>query len=398
MGERFGPMGVGTGVLASALMGGVLAYAFLIQVLVGQDFYYTSLQEDESLEWATFWAFLLAAGVFAVVGWRQWRSARLLPWFTAGVALFCLAVAMEEISWGQRALGYRPPSYFLEHNYQQELNFHNLLDAGLRKLGFRIVIAGYGIALPMLALVAPLRRLALRVAILPPPAALAPGFAAALWAYLAYPWKFTGELVELMVGLGFLFAAIAWLRAFRDAERSPRLATATLVVLGGALVIGLGTADATVSRTQRRADPDAVATTRVELQALKDDILAHGEERGDLPVRCKLSKRLYSFVEQYDAGYLMWGRFASLVQQGLPEQRAEFLIDPWNHPYWIRSRCEQRGSRRSVYLYSFGPNRKRDSTPWELREDDVGLYLARDDSDPEPIEPGNRECTAPAVP
>ena len=71
------------------------------------------------------------------------------------------------------------------------------------------------------------------------------------------------------------------------------------------------------------------------------------------------------------------------MQQGLPEQRAEFLIDPWNHPYWIRSRCAKRGFKRRVFVYSFGPNRKRDSTQWELLEDDVGAYVAIYDRDSE---------------
>jgi hypothetical protein len=372
-------MGIGAGLLASALMGGVLAYAFLIQAFLGPEFYYLSLQEDEALEWATFWAFLLGTGVFGVAAWRQWRTARVLPWFAAGVASFCLAVAMEEISWGQRALGYLPPAYFLQHNYQQELSFHNLLDTDLRMLGFRAIIVGYGIALPLLALVPPLRRLALRIAILPPPVGLVPGFAAALWAYVTYPWKFTGELVELMVGLGFLFAGTGWLHAYRDGQRAPRLARAALVAMGAALVVGLGVANAAVSRIQREGDPRTVATARVEVQALKDDILARAEEEGELPMPCNLSKRLYSFVGKYDADYLMRGRFAALVQQGLPEQRAEFLIDPWNHPYWIRSRCAESRPERRAFVYSFGPNRKRDSTRWELLEDDVGLYLVKDE-------------------
>jgi hypothetical protein len=113
-------------------------------------------------------------------------------------------------------------------------------------------------------------------------------------------------------------------------------------------------------------------------------------------VRCNVSKRLYSFVEQYDAGYLLRGRFAALEQRGLPEQRAEFLIDPWNLPYWIRSRCAKRGLKRSVFVYSFGPNRKRDSTQWELLEDDLGFYLAREDPDSEPMEPAN-DSGAPGV-
>lgn len=42
------------------------------------------------------------------------------------VSLMCLLAAMEELSWGQRILGYESPPYFVEHNLQQEANFHNL--------------------------------------------------------------------------------------------------------------------------------------------------------------------------------------------------------------------------------------------------------------------------------
>ena len=64
--------------------------------------YYRSVQEDQALEWASFWSFLVAGGVFAVAAWRQRRTTGALPWFLAGLALFCVFVAMEEISWGQR--------------------------------------------------------------------------------------------------------------------------------------------------------------------------------------------------------------------------------------------------------------------------------------------------------
>ena len=48
-----------------------------------------------------------------------------------------------------------------------------------------------------------------------PPAALMPAFLAAYITYEAYPWKFLGEWVELMLGLGFLFVAIVCAREFR---------------------------------------------------------------------------------------------------------------------------------------------------------------------------------------
>jgi hypothetical protein len=42
------------------------------------------------------------------------------------LALFCFAVAMEEISWGQRVLGWRTPEGWTELNFQNETNIHNL--------------------------------------------------------------------------------------------------------------------------------------------------------------------------------------------------------------------------------------------------------------------------------
>ena len=66
------------------------------------DIYYRSVQEDQALEWASFWSFFIAGGVFVLAAWRQRRTTRSLPWFLAGLALFCVFVAMEEISWGQR--------------------------------------------------------------------------------------------------------------------------------------------------------------------------------------------------------------------------------------------------------------------------------------------------------
>ena len=56
--------------------------------------------------------------------------------------------------------------------------------------------------------------------------------------------------------------------------------------------------------------------------------------------------------------------------------RAGYLLDPWNSPYWIRHKCPQGGGRRrAVFVYSFGPNRRRDSTAWEIRGDDLGVTI-----------------------
>ena len=70
---------------------------------------------------------------------------------------------------------------------------------------------------------------------------------------------------------------------------------------------------------------------------------------------------------------MLEGVFARLKVQGLPEVRADFFIDPWNSPYWIRHKCKDK--RRRVFVYSFGPNRRRDSTAWEILGDDIGAMI-----------------------
>jgi len=64
------------------------------------DHYQMLMQEDRPVEWTTVWLFL-AAGV---IGLRN--SIRHRRIFDGLVALFCLFIAGEEISWGQRLLGF----------------------------------------------------------------------------------------------------------------------------------------------------------------------------------------------------------------------------------------------------------------------------------------------------
>ena len=363
--------------LVNGLIIGVLAYALALRTY-NSELYYLGLQEDEYLEWATFWGFVLAAGVFVVAAVRQRRSKGRLPWFLAGVALFCLFVAMEEVSWGQRLLGYRPPSYFLEHNFQQEFNVHNVWSTSLRKTGVKAVIGGYGIVLPLIMLVAPVRRLLERAAVVAPPAELIPSFAAAYIMYETYPWKFSGELVELMLGFCFLFAGVDGVRPVAGKSRSAGDSRPGLVSLAAvwALTVGLGLATAAIYRSQRAAHPDNLAAAQTETEALTQDFLALAKARGGRPVtKCGLHKRMYSYVKKYRQAYLLEGTFATLTAQGLPEERASFFLDPWNSPYWIRHKCSGNRQRREVFVYSFGPNRRRDSTQWEIRGDDVGTVI-----------------------
>ncbi len=352
-----------------------------------KDFYYMSAQEDEYLEWGTFWAFIFAAAVCVLAGVWQRRATGDLPWSQFGVALFCVVVAMEEISWGQRVFAYRPPAYFLEHNFQQELNVHNVMSTATRKLMLKAIILGYGVALPLVALIPAVKRLFAFTAVVVPPLVLAPSFFASFLLYQRYDgftwlhddwdsdwsdaWSFTGEWVEIMLGLGFLFAAVAAALAFRSRE-APKHALAkplVAVVASWLLVVGVGIANGVLSRTARGAAPGMVEATQNELEALKRDFLS-----GEVKTKCNRHRRLYTFKEKYDQDNLLEGEFAALTAQGLPEERAEFFLDPWNSPYWIRDRCES-DKRRIVFIYSFGANRRRESSRWEILGDDVGTIV-----------------------
>ncbi len=385
---RFGgilKLDLAAAVVANVLILGVWTYAAILDKW-WQDFYYMSSQEDEYLEWGTFWAFIFAAAVCVLAGVYQRRATGALPWFLFGVAAFCVVVAMEEISWGQRVFAYRPPVYFLEHNFQQELNVHNVMSTKVRKLALKAVILGYGVVLPLLALMPAVKKLFARIGVVVPPLALAPSFIAAFILYQRYDgftwlqddwdsdwwdaWSFTGEWVEIMLGFGFLFAAIAALLTFRSGGKPMRWRQMLALVAGWLLVVVAGVVNGAMSRHMRSASPEIVEATRGELEALRRDFLG-----GEVKTRCNRHRRVYTFMEKYQQDALLEGEFAALVAQGLPEDRADFFIDPWNSPYWIRDRCDSDDERRIVFIYSFGPNRRRESSRWEILGDDVGTIV-----------------------
>lgn len=337
------------------------AVAWLLAARSG-DLYYRVIQEDHWMEWSTVWAFLLAAVAAAIGARRQWRNGRRIPWFFGGLALFAFLVAMEEISWGQRLFNFTPPEYFLADNFQQELTVHNIIASDLRQLGFLIIVAGYGILLPLAGLMAPVRRLYDRSGLVSPPAALVPAFAVTAIFYAVYPLDFTGEWAELMLGLGMSIAIGC------DAGKGRGLHPGRLSLLLTGAAVALGFASMHATNLIHSRSETAARAARIEIQALKSDF-QHARVR----TRCGVHKRVYTFRVEYGQAYLSEGSFAGLEAGGLEDTRARFFLDPWNMPYWVRHRCTD--GREVQFVYSFGPNRRRDSMPWEMRGDDIGAYI-----------------------
>ena len=364
-------------ILANVCVFGLIAGFSALSVL-NPDAYYQHVQEDQPLEWATFWAFMAAAVLFMRAAILQ-RERRELPWFFAGLATFCVLVAMEEISWGQRVFGYTPPLYFLENNYQQELNLHNVMSTSLRKQTLGAILLLYGVLLPVLERIPAAKQLLVKLRISAPPAGLAPIFVALLGLLIVYPLSYTGELIEACMATAFLFAGIAASDARGDdaSEASERAAPVRLPALIGtlSLVVLLSFGSAIWSRAQLSAEPVVVEVTATEIRAIEQDFRTLID---DGMLACGKHERLNAMAKRSDDGQLYKGRFRSLTRSGLPEERAEFFIDPWSTAYWVRTTCGD--NRDKVFIYSFGPNRARDSSRWKLGGDDIGvLFRVRKD-------------------
>lgn len=207
---------------AIALVG---AYALYLIYLDG---YLWATGEDRAVEWATVVAYLSAVVVAGVLVPRWWRTGLRLA--AVAYVILCVGfffIAGEEISWGQRILGFEGPPALVDANLQDEANLHNLLGRyALHAL--YIVIGLWGIGLG--------RWVVRRVRWLQPWYAFAPSKELFWWflpavvyyAYVDYvipagqalgvhlgegPPRLQ-EPVELLLGLGFLlFVVEAWLRS-----------------------------------------------------------------------------------------------------------------------------------------------------------------------------------------
>lgn len=340
-----------------------LAALWLVEA-TAPDAYHRLIPEDGVVEWGTFWAQVVSLAASAWIAWRARSRGLAAWWFPAGVALFSFFVAGEEVSWGQRVFGYQPPSWFLHDNIQLEANIHNLFRPRIWSAGIELVIAGYGIVLPLLLRSVRVRTFAERFGIYAPPATWIPGFTLALAAYVTGPYLLCEEVVELAIALGLAMTATNAL----GASVSRTLAAAFV-----ALVLGVASADATGSV---KADPALVAEAGAEVEALRDDFVALRKQRGgEFLTDCDLQTRLASMDrEAFLLPLLKGGAFHGRVA-GASSKRAEYLLDPWNMPYWISDLCDS--ASRYILIYSYGPDRRRDTNGWQTGGDDIGAWVFR---------------------
>jgi hypothetical protein len=169
-------------------------------------------------------------------------------------AVACFVVMGEEVSWGQRIIGFDTPEAWAEKNYQQETTLHNLdwvyenltsSETGVFKANFfNLAMIGAGLGLPILALIPWIRRLTARLAIPIFPLRYCMLFVGG-WAYgkflqdYAVHFNDPPEVREFMYAAGvLLFALTGLLRPWEvyrvkpedmsDAEENKRAGTSDL--------------------------------------------------------------------------------------------------------------------------------------------------------------------------
>jgi hypothetical protein len=265
------------------------------------------------------------------------------------VALFCLFVAGEEFSWGQRLLGYFPPEFFLQHNVQQEFNVHNLPRSIQPGSVLMVALGGYGVFVPLLSYAGRIRTTLDRIGVTPPPADLIPWYAAAVFLLWWYPFTLTGEWVELLAGGLFLMSV-----------RPPAVtlwSSIAFVVVFGATMTSLAGA------LERGRDEPRLACAAAEVQTLADDLVSGQAATDAVWTMSRIHKRVWSSINE---GYIDARRLRAFEEVACGDQtdastrvRRRYGIDPWGTPYWWLVERDTHSEWRFT-VYSFGPNRQRD--------------------------------------
>ncbi|TAL50891.1 MAG: tetratricopeptide repeat protein [Methylovulum sp.] len=191
---------------------GILAF-YAVAAFYYPKLYIYGTYEDLYGEWAQTY-FFVATFIFSTL--NACRKHSPYRWFFTMLAAASFYVFMEEISWGQRLLGFGTPDFFHRESYQDEANIHNLLtgpvDVWTKTLLTYLIACGlvaYGIVFP-LALKTDFNP-ALKLAKwgLPiPPTALIPDFLAAAILEIE-PFAFNeAEIAELLVAIAMTYTAL----------------------------------------------------------------------------------------------------------------------------------------------------------------------------------------------
>jgi hypothetical protein len=329
-------------------VGGTLV---LMVFLAWYNFYlYTVLSyEDHLVEWATV-VFYLAAFLYGL----SFAISRVR--FGDGlVALYCLVAGGEEFSWGQRLLGLSPPKFFMAGNEQQEINFHNFLAGGYHDLAFASVGLGYFVLIPLLGSHRTTSAFLKKLRISIPPTTLS--FWAGLLVFLHtwHPIHLSSEWYEVVLAAMFFVSAECLKRRTLSSNHFLVSVAVVLAISAGLMKFSLG--------QESSHDVTSISCARSETQHLLQDLITGDEATGNLEL---IGGHLRIFDAQ-TKGLLQGTLLNRFSETTCPQEsqsqtllRRRYAVDPWGMSYWLHSETLPDGSLK-LTVYSFGPNRRRDS-------------------------------------
>lgn len=121
----------------------VIVASFSVYFFLDEATIATIADEDHLFEYLTSLSFLVCSSIFFLIFFRTKNLFFLL------LAFAFLIGFGEEISWGQRILGFSTPERLMELNAQKEFNFHNIATWEINFI-FKVFTLLFGIVLPLL--------------------------------------------------------------------------------------------------------------------------------------------------------------------------------------------------------------------------------------------------------
>lgn len=160
------------------------------------NFYRLLIAEDGPVENATVIAYgaaaVLAAGLFISLRSQQQK---IIAFLYLALAAGLLFIAMEELNWGQRLVGFSTPNFFVEHGTKPEFSLHNLKAV---PLGYLFILVGFFGAFSRLILKKPLAgRYPMVLALLTPRVAWSGFFLVPLLLYIYYEYVYQTVMLPL---------------------------------------------------------------------------------------------------------------------------------------------------------------------------------------------------------
>lgn len=205
----------------------VVVAGAVVLAITDHPWFFALTTEDGFVEWVQVGVLLVASGAYLMVARGMWKAGMRPATAVAVVgAIGAFVIAGEEISWGQRLIGWATPGALEAINTQGETNIHNISSLETASRLFRFSAAGYGAVLPILALL-PQVSTRLRDSYFLPPVALVSCFlgpfiywAARIPLEQGRAFFRASEIMELSLYAGIALLALLSLRRLNARLRS----------------------------------------------------------------------------------------------------------------------------------------------------------------------------------